>query len=60
MYSREDVYTEEKDVNKLFGRCRGVKKLVWFDKGIHSHIRINAQEKYDETITDFVTANSRR
>lgn len=55
MYSHEDVYSDVESVNRLFEKCGAAqKKLQWFDKGIHSHIRINCQQRYDETISDFV------
>ena len=51
IYSKEDVYSDKESIGKLFEKCGAEdKKLVWFDKGI----RINAEEKYDETIMNFV------
>ena len=38
----------------LYDTCVAPKKLVWFDHGVHSHVRINAPEKYDATIKEFV------
>ncbi len=55
IYSGKDVYSDKESVGKLFEKCGAEdKKLVWFDKGIHSHIRVNAEEKYDEMIMNFV------
>ncbi len=55
IYSKEDVYSPADNVNRLYEKCGAEqKRLLWFDKGIHSHIRINAEEKYDQAITDFV------
>ena len=34
------------------------KKIVWFDHGAHSHIRINNMEKYDNSITEFIKENN--
>ena len=35
-------------------RVRLRKRLVYFRKGAHSHIKINAPEKYDGVIIDFL------
>ncbi|MBQ4061770.1 MAG: alpha/beta hydrolase [Christensenellaceae bacterium] len=44
------VYAQE-----LYDACASkVKKLVWFDKGAHSHIRIVNKEKYDSEIKNFL------
>ncbi len=58
LYSREDVYSPEEAVNMLYEKCPAPKKLVWFDKGIHSHIRINSPESYDAAISDFIAQNA--
>lgn len=55
MYSKEDVYSDAESIGAMFEKCGSSKKTIkWFDKGIHSHIRINAEEEYDKTIIDFV------
>lgn len=58
LYSREDVFSPEDAVLKLYDKCPSSKRLVWFDKGIHSHLRINAPELYDRAIADFVSENA--
>ena len=53
LHSREDVFSLPCEVQQVYDRCQSDKQLVWFDKGAHSRIRINAPEKYDETVIDF-------
>lgn len=39
----------------LFEKCGSPsKKIAWFDKGAHSHIRINNEEQYDSVIQEFI------
>lgn len=55
IYSKEDTYSIPKYGQLLYDTCPSSKKrLVWFDHGVHSHVRINAKEKYDQTIKDFI------
>ena len=54
IYSKEDTYSTPDKAKILFEAANEPKKLVWFEHGIHSHVRINAPEKYDETIIDFL------
>ncbi len=54
IYSKQDTYSTPDKAQILFDRAKEPKKLVWFDKGAHSHVRINAPEKYDETIGEFI------
>ena len=59
MQSREDNYSLPEKAELLYNKCgASVKKLVYFDKGAHSHIKINAPEKYDETIKEFLNVLS--
>ena len=53
LHSREDVFSKPEEVQRVYDRCQSEKKLVWFDKGDHSRVRINAPERYDETVVDF-------
>lgn len=57
LYSKQDKFSLPENAEELYAKCNSVKKLVWFDKGVHSHLRINAVEKYDSTICDFVREN---
>lgn len=54
LYGKLDKFSLPEKSQKLFNACAsGDKKLVWFDKGAHSHLRINNTEKYDNAIIDF-------
>ena len=55
IYSKEDTYSIPKYGQLLFDKCGSDKKrLVWFEHGVHSHVRINAPKKYDETVISFL------
>ena len=55
LYGEKDIFSIPEKSRKLFAACAAVdKKLVWFDKGGHSHLRINNTEKYDQAIIDFL------
>jgi len=54
IHSKEDVFSLPKKAVELYEKCNAPKKLVWFDHGAHSHIRINNVEGYDNTIKDFI------
>ena len=54
LHSKEDVFSLPEEVQRVYDRCTSDKELVWFDKGAHSRVRINATEKYDDTITAFL------
>lgn len=57
LHSKEDQYSLPEKAEKLFEACCSrEKKLVWFDTGAHSRIRIHTkenQEKYDEEVRLF-------
>ena len=53
-HSKEDIYSVPEKGQLLFDACQSQKKLVWFDKGGHSKVRINNQEKYDSTVVEFL------
>ena len=54
LYGEKDIFSIPEKSRKLFAACSAKdKKLVWFDKGGHSHLRINNTEKYDQSIIDF-------
>ena len=58
IYSKEDKYCLEDKANELFDKCGSEKKqLSFFDHGVHSHVRINQKEQYDETIIKFLKDN---
>ena len=54
LFTELDKYTLHKDALALYQKCgASKKKIVFFDKGLHSHVRINNPEKYDQAIEDF-------
>lgn len=56
LFGEKDVFSLPPKSQLLFDKCSSKdKKLVWFDKGGHSHLRINNTEKYDNEIIKFVT-----
>lgn len=55
IYSRQDIFSDPANVEKLYSKCNAQKRICWFDKGIHSHIRINDQEGYDSQVKQFLT-----
>ncbi|MBQ9847025.1 MAG: hypothetical protein IJO58_04365 [Clostridia bacterium] len=54
LYGEKDIFSIPEKSQKLFDSCSAAdKKIVWFDKGGHSHLRINNTEKYDNAIIEF-------
>ncbi|MBQ5590681.1 MAG: alpha/beta hydrolase [Clostridia bacterium] len=54
LYGEKDIFSIPEKSQQLFNACSAKdKKLVWFSKGGHSHLRINNVEKYDNAIIDF-------
>ena len=49
-----DAYSTPDQAELLYNTCTAPKKLVWFDKGVHSHIRINNTQQYDEAVGSFI------
>ena len=54
LHSKEDRYALPAEAQKLYERICSPKRLVWFDRGAHSHIRINDEDKYDTSIKQFL------
>ena len=54
LYSKKDTLALPEKSMELFDKIQSEKRLVWFDKGEHSHIRINNTEKYDSSIEEFL------
>lgn len=54
IYSKEDIYSVPEKGQLLYDTCQSEKKLVWFDKGGHSRVRINNEQKYDDTVVEFM------
>ena len=58
IHSKEDAYSTPEYAEKLFDKAQSEpKKLVWFEHGRHSMLRIADTPKYDKAIVDFVTEN---
>ena len=56
LHSREDLFSAPALAQNMYDSCpSGHKRLVWFDKGGHSRIRVNNPETYDEAIRTFMT-----
>lgn len=54
LYGEKDIFSIPEKSRQLFAACAAEdKKLVWFEKGGHSHLRINNTEQYDQAIIDF-------
>ena len=61
IYGKQDIFSLPKKSIVLFNKCKSeTKEIVWFDKGGHSHLRINNVEAYDEAIVDYVTRMSEK
>lgn len=55
LYGEKDIFSIPQKSKELFKACGSKdKKLVWFNKGGHSHLRINNTEQYDKAIVDFL------
>ena len=55
IHTRNDKFSLPDKAQTLFDVCSSKgKKIVWFDKGTHSHIRNNETEKYDSSVKDFL------
>ena len=54
LYGQNDIFSIPQKSRELFDACISEdKKLVWFEKGGHSHLRINNTQQYDQAIIDF-------
>lgn len=59
LHSREDAYSTPDQAQQLYDKCTAPnKRLVWFDHGAHSRVRVNAPEKYDQVIGEFLSSIS--
>lgn len=55
LFGEQDIFSRPPKSRKLFAACTAPdKKLEWFAKGGHSHLRINNTEQYDASIVEFV------
>lgn len=54
LYGEKDIFSIPKKTEILYNACASdKKKIVWFQKGGHSHLRINNTERYDNAIIDY-------
>lgn len=54
LYGKEDIYSKPENIEAIYKNCKAPKRLRMFDKGIHSHLRINAPEEYDAEVRKFL------
>ncbi|MBE6595372.1 MAG: alpha/beta hydrolase [Ruminococcaceae bacterium] len=55
LHSREDLYSTPEYAQKLFDKAGSAhKRLVWFERGKHSMLRITDTERYDSAIAAFL------
>ena len=55
LHSKEDLYSKPEFAQKLYDLSGSeYKKIVWFEHGRHSMLRITDTKLYDESITDFL------
>lgn len=54
IHSREDVFSVPEKAEKLYESCPADKRIVWFDKGGHSRVRLHNPEEYDKAVVDFM------
>ena len=55
LHSKEDEFSLPEKAEMMYNKCKAEKKIVWFDRGAHSRIRINNVEKYDGAVEEFLT-----
>ena len=55
LHGKKDIYSTPAYAQKLYDLAgTKQKRLVWFEEGRHSMLRITDTEKYDEAIADFL------
>ena len=55
LHSREDIFSVPEKAQELYDLCPSEnKRMVWFDRGRHSRVRLNNPEAYDAAVIDFV------
>ena len=56
LHSKEDLYSLPQTADELYNTCASQqKRLVWFETGAHSRLRITDTERYDSSIRTFLT-----
>ncbi len=52
---KEDIFSLPARSQRLYDNCSSrKKKLVWFQHGSHSHLRLNNTAQYDKSIAEFI------
>lgn len=55
LFGEQDAFSIPPKSRKLFASCASAdKRLVWFDKGCHSHLRLTNTKQYDHAILEFL------
>ena len=54
LYSKQDSFAKPDKSEELFSKVNSPKRLEWFPKGEHSHIRYHNTKEYDEAIIRFL------
>lgn len=55
IHGKEDVFSLPEKAEELYQKCGSeMKELVWFEKGVHSQLRISNEEGYDKAIREFL------
>lgn len=55
LHGKMDTFSLPAKGEMLYNMCPNPeKRLRWFEKGAHSHLRINAKEQYDNEVIDFI------
>lgn len=55
IHSREDAYSTPKNAERLYNMSPSKnKKIVWYDHGKHSMLRITDTDKYDSAVKEFL------
>ncbi len=54
LHGKADLFSLPEKMEALFAKCTAPKKLVWFEKGGHSRLRINNTKAYDDAILEFL------
>ncbi len=54
LHGRADAFSLPAFAEELYADCKAPKRMVWFDRGKHSRMRINNTEAYDAALSEFV------
>jgi len=54
IHGEKDLFSLPENARKMYAECPSDKRIVWFERGKHSRLRINNLEAYDAAILDFL------